>query len=265
MSIANVRTNLAETLNPHHLSVSEGSYDGHRMKNKFGENSAVGTSYEDIRSLGSVKTFATVTGATTTSVVSGSASDQAGTTGALTVKVEGLDLNYNEISEIKTLNGITPTTLTAQYIRVHRMKIITAGSLGYNVGTITASIGSNVEVGIPPQENQTLSTALTVPRNHIIYIDVFSIFSESSKILTLRFQIRPFGSVWQTKRLMTIDRLLHHDIFIIALEKSDIRVQAKISTGTAAIAADYLYHLVNYGDNYNAVAAFAAEGGDSNP
>lgn len=72
--------------------------------------------------------------------LSASASDTAAGTGARTVMVQGLDANFNSISETVTMNGVTPVTTVNNYIRVNGFNLLTAGSGNTNAGDITLRV-----------------------------------------------------------------------------------------------------------------------------
>lgn len=96
-----------------------------------------------------LNTFAS--GLITLSIASTSALDTSAGTGARTMTIEGLDENYREMPlETITLNGTTPVNSTAQYFRINRMTVITAGSTRINQGDIF--IGDSADTftaGIP--------------------------------------------------------------------------------------------------------------------
>lgn len=69
-------------------------------------------------------------------VASASANDTAAGTGARTIKVYGLDKDYNPLIETITLNGQTPVVGTLNFIRVFAAYVATAGSGGVNAGDI---------------------------------------------------------------------------------------------------------------------------------
>ena len=87
------------------LAVSSGEIEGAKIVSKFGENPAVGTSEETIWDAGGVYDYLTT--ASQLDVTSTDADDTDGGNGARTVVLEGLDANYNEITETVTMDGLT--------------------------------------------------------------------------------------------------------------------------------------------------------------
>ena len=84
---------------------------------KFGRNNDIDTSTvpEEIWNGGGLRYYPSTAAAL--NVVSTNANDTAAGTGARTVRVTGLDANWNEISEIVTLNGLTPVQTVNSYLR----------------------------------------------------------------------------------------------------------------------------------------------------
>lgn len=134
---------------------------------KFGHNPDIdtGTDPEDVWSQGGIYAFPTAAAATT--IVSTSTSDAAAGTGARTVFVEGLDGNYLTASEIVTMNGTNAVTLSTQYLRINRVRVITHGSDSgkSNVGVITVLHGATVLAHIIADHGQTLQAVYTVAAN----------------------------------------------------------------------------------------------------
>jgi hypothetical protein len=80
------------------------------------------------------------TTATKLEILSSSANDTAAGTGARTMMIAGLDANFNPISEVITMNGVTPVQSVNNYLRVNGLNIVTAGSGGQNAGDITLRV-----------------------------------------------------------------------------------------------------------------------------
>jgi hypothetical protein len=87
-------------------------------------------------------------------------------TGARTVEIEGLNENWEVTTETVTLDGTNDVETSNRYWRIYRMKVLTAGSGGYNVGIITATtqaVGTTVTAQIAIGNNQTMMAIYTVP------------------------------------------------------------------------------------------------------
>lgn len=72
--------------------------------------------------------------------LSASANDTAAGTGARTFVIQGLDANFNQISETITLNGVTPVQTVNTFTRVNSFMIVTAGSGNTNAGDVTLRV-----------------------------------------------------------------------------------------------------------------------------
>jgi len=121
------------------FAIAEGRVIGHRLEEKFGRHDDIqaGTE-EDVFSYGS--SFFYPTSAATVAAFSHSASDDGTSSplgsGARSIRVYGVDGNYDEIAETITLNAATPVDSTLEFLRVWRVKCIDVGSGGINAGNI---------------------------------------------------------------------------------------------------------------------------------
>lgn len=78
--------------------------------------------------------------AQTLELVSASANDALGGTGARSFLVSGLDVNFNLISETVQTNGTTPVSTVNSFMRVNSMQINGAGSGLTNAGDMTLRV-----------------------------------------------------------------------------------------------------------------------------
>lgn len=81
-------------------------------------------------------------GAVSVEIISDSANDDDGNTGANTVKVDGLDANLDPISETATMNGTNAVALSTQFYRINNMSVMTAGAMLMNVGNVRLRVAS---------------------------------------------------------------------------------------------------------------------------
>lgn len=138
---------------------------------KFGLNEDVDASSapEDIWDGGGIYTGFPTGSAETITVVSTSTSDTAAGVGARTVRIIGLDTNYNMQTEDVTLNGTTQVVTVATWKRVRSVYVQTAGSTGWNVGTLTVrhtTTSANIFSLIQPGMGQGHFCAFTVPAGY---------------------------------------------------------------------------------------------------
>lgn len=219
-------------------------------QNKFGYNSAVGTSQEEIWNVGGVEAY--LSSAETMNIVSTSTDDDGAPvgTGARTLTIFGLDNDWLPISETITLNGTTNVLTSNSYLRVFRMIVNTAGSTGGNVGTITATASSaaSVHAQINPTDNQTLKINFSIPANKYGVITYAEIGTAKADDCEVRLKVRPFGEVFQTKRLLNFfeSTVSFSNIIPILLPpKSDITITALSSAGGVKVSANIDYYLID--------------------
>lgn len=211
--------------------------------NKFGYNTAVGTSYEVLSDLG---TDPLPTTAAAVSLVSSSGNDTAGGTGAQTVEVQGLDANYNLQTSVVTMAGVSAaTTGSDEYLRVFRMRVLTAGTNETNVGNITASIGGTDIARISADAGQTLMGIYTVPAGYTAFLKKFQASISKNQEATVQFRTKTFNSgAWQVKgQFGTFASIIEYD-YTIPLrieEKTDIQFRAKAgATSEMGVVFDLL-------------------------
>lgn len=178
---------------------------------KFGANPAVsaGGGYEDVWEGGGLYPFPTSAGVL--AVVSASAEDAVGGTGTPQVRIEGLDANYDELSETVTLTGTTPVNTTGAFLRVNRMFILgTPGTNGTNVGLITATHGVAGVVGrVGANEGQTLQAVYTVPRGYNGFLQAYHVHIEGGANAVIdaeiyrRVNLGTFAGGWRNARIGT--------------------------------------------------------------
>jgi hypothetical protein len=159
-------------LNPRdfYMETAKGN-TGMSYVNKFGLNLDVDAA-EDVWLNGGTITWPT--SAESLEIVSSSTNDDgdpAGT-GARTVRIYGVDGSWAAQQEDVTLNGTTAVALANTYFRVNRMKVLTAGSLTSNEGTLTLRVASAgaTRLTIGAAQGQSLYAAWTLPTGTTGYI-----------------------------------------------------------------------------------------------
>lgn len=99
-------------------------------------------------------------------IVSTDANDASGGTGLQTMRIWGLTAwDANEGFEDVTLNGLTDVPTENAYVIIHRMKKLTSGASGPNVGTVTATAATDATVtaAMLPGQGQTQMAIFGVP------------------------------------------------------------------------------------------------------
>jgi hypothetical protein len=241
---------------PFDLQVARGQITFHEAFCQFGINTAVGTSNETVWIGSNTYTFPTV--AAVMKISSSSTDDDAAGTGARTVLVDGLNANYERVTEIVSLDGQTQVDTTNSYIRVNKMIVLTAGSGGTSVGNIYAGTGAAVS-GVPPTvvnqtgilANETESAFYTVPAGYTAFINMWTMSSGNTtpdEWTRFTLRVRPFGGVFGIKAQYHIAASGIYECkaaYPLPIpEKADLEVLAATSDGSASVSTQLQIILV---------------------
>jgi hypothetical protein len=157
------------------LQVARGQIPGHRSVTVFGYNGDVDTTEVTVwPHTGLTPHPAT---AIQIKVSSSNAADTSAGTGARTVLIEGLNADYNEISEVVSLTGQTAVTTVNSYLRINYAAVATAGSgqsaagdIYIGTGTVTAGVPATMYDLIKFNYNDTVTGHYTVPAGYTGYL-----------------------------------------------------------------------------------------------
>lgn len=245
---------------PFNTMVAAGYMPGVDFINKFGYNSDIDTTStpEDIWGPGGVYTGFPTGNPETLEIFSSSAEDDEDEatppgTGAYTLRISGLEtaLSTEYTTEDVTLQGTTPVTTTKSWYRMNRAFVLTAGSTGANVGTITirhSSTTSNIFAVMPAALGQTTIACWTVPHDNVFLLDHFSSrCARSANTATsaqVALQIRQAGGAWRTREISRITNSapISEDLnFPIRIEGlADIRMRCTtVGASDTAITAGF--------------------------
>ena len=215
------------------LAVQRGDVNNFSGVQKFGYNSSVGTSFETIWDGGGDYTFITSSG--TATATSSDTDDNTGT-----VKIFGLDSNYDLAEETLTIGG---SAGTVSFIRVFRAVMITANTGNANVGTITITVSSTTVAQIRAGYGQSLMCVYTIPRKYNAYLMQIDLGSSKDLENEIRFISKEIdnGNVWNTKAFITTRGGFVEKNYIVPIkftEKTDLELIAKASA-TSSISAGF--------------------------
>lgn len=157
-----------------HLEIARGNIAGQSKVNKFGRNTSVGTTAEDIWDGGGI--WIAPTTARTHDIASDNAADTSAGAGARTIRVFGLTgWGSAEVSEDITMNGTSNVATANSYVIIHRMLVLTKGATDVNVGTITATAQTDATVTaqINPSEGQTQMAIYGIPSTQKGYMTAY--------------------------------------------------------------------------------------------
>lgn len=209
---------------PAALEIPEGEITGHYAVNKFGRcTNADAADPTDIWDRANATNDQAIWLAPTAARVHAiaSTSDNDGktgapsSTGARTVQVYGLKTwDLAETSEVVTLDGTTAVNTANSYVIIHRIKVLTSGASGPNIGTITATAATDATVTaqIQPLEGQTQMAIYGIPSTQKAFMTGFygSLERDSptgaSALLKLIwcFDVENQPTVFQVKHTVTI-------------------------------------------------------------
>jgi len=246
------------TFEPFELQVSRGQIQGHRNVTVFGFNQDVDTTQVSVWPLPSLITFPSA--ALQMTVSSTSANDTAAGTGARTVVVQGLDANYNEVTETVTLNGQTPVTMTASLLRVNYVLVGTTGSgntaagdIYIGTGTVTAGVPATAYDIIKFDYNNTTTGSYTVPAGYTAYVSqgLFSAGqSTGSSPVQGRLLTRGVDNIRRTAAITTVNNGVANYVFEYPLaipEKTTVEATAVGTANNNSVSSMFILLLVKEG------------------
>ena len=226
---------------PYLFSVAEGVIVGHQSLLKFGTRTAVAAATESVIWEGTAPTYTYLPTTQQLKVSSTSAVDTALGTGARTLRLIGLDTNYDEIQEDLILNGITAVTTVNSYSRVFRAYVLTCGTGLTNAGTISVlnNASTVTQLVINPNDSQTLMTMWTVPRGKTLWLTSLSFSTDSNKGARISIYIRQLdgGILYPWRIQYRAYTFSGNEIFPFGIpfripEKTDIEI--RVSTPASA-------------------------------
>ena len=194
---------------------------------KFGAVVTTSAVYDTVWSYGGVYTFPS--SADIITVTSTSSEDAAGQTGALTVRLQGLDANYNEVEEDFILNGTVGVAGTVEFLRTHRAFVLTGNNDNNNVGDINFTHSVGVTCQIAAGMGQSQVTFYTIPAGKSGYLRSFAATMNKNQENTVRlFQKKPDGGVFRLASELNLYNSNMHTTYSIPLyftEKTDLEVR----------------------------------------
>ena len=222
------------------VNISRGLVRGAISINKFGYNPAIpNNGHETIWDGSNVYTYAPTPG--TAAVTSADSNDNGGT-----VEIQGLDANYNLVSETLTIGG---SAGSAVFRRVFRAILLTANTGTTNQGDVTVTVDSTAVAIISEERGQTLMAMYTIPAGYTGYILQQDMGSEKDLEHEIQLVIRNGtpGAPWQTKSFITMRGGFSEKDFKLPIsipEKYDIEMRAKASA-ISAVSAGFELLLVD--------------------
>lgn len=218
------------TSEPFELQVARGQISGHEIRNVFGTNESIGTTFRTAWENNTALPF--LSSEQQLSLVSTNASDT-----GVSVLVVGVDGEYEAQQEVVALNGTTPVSTTKPFFRINDLICVVGNALG----DITASYSGVVYAKIIAGRGKNQASVFTVPKNYCFYllrIDAFTATANNdTKIMTFRNRVTfSDGRVLNVAQTSFIQRMdIARGIPFPVDEKSTIEFQLKMSSQTADI------------------------------
>jgi hypothetical protein len=214
-----------------YFPVAKGQVAGHEYRNIFGFASGIGTSFTTPWELASTTAYAFPASALQMTLASSSASDT-----AVVVRINGLDADYNPISELVELDGTNGVTTTNNYRRINDL-ITTSGNA---VGNITAKNSTTTYAQITAGKGRNQAALYTVPAGHTLFltrIDAFSATATGNKYLTFQNKNTWFnGTVYQVAETTFLNEMkITRQVPFPITEKTDLEFQVKFSSSTGEV------------------------------
>lgn len=208
------------------LNIARGLVKSTRSINIFGYNSNVGINFIPLWENNTAYTYPN--NALQMVAVSTSTSDT-----NVTIKIDGLDEDYNEITDNVTLTGTTPIVINTNFFRINNVITIS----GNASGNVEISNNSIVYAKIRAGEGKNQASIYTVPANHCFYlqrIDAFSATALSNKYLFFRnFLTLTNGVNLRVAETTFVNNMNIHRITPFKYDqKTDIMLEGKSSTQT---------------------------------
>lgn len=225
------------------IPIANGGVDGYSSVHKFGlvdgNSGSPATIWTAANTAGGVL-YTWQTEANTVSANSTVAETQ-------TITVEGLDANYNEVSEDIVLTGSTETAeSTTEFLRVHRACIRTGNT---NTGRISINHNSSDDKisEIAAGFGQTLQAFYTVPAGKTAYLSRMRASSSKQSSATIVLFVREFGGAFRAQSTVSLYSGNAQTVFDTPLkitEKSDIEARV-IGNTNNTLSVDFDMILVD--------------------
>lgn len=236
------------------IMVANGDIEGTSHIEKFGLNLLVGISNETIWDAGTsspLYQYPAVGEPTQVQLTSTSVEDSPTGDGARTIRIEGLDANYDEISEILS----TGETTTVGYIRIFRMVVVVSGVSGVNEGTINATCitSGNVlgQIGVDGTgptaagRGQTFMALYTIPAGKTGYITQWTLGSGKQNadvvgMLMTRDPNEPDDGSWNARDVITAAATTYAKSYKVPIKVNagdDIEVRGRTSVAAGSVVS----------------------------
>ena len=223
---------------PYQYQIAEGNIAGHTAVRRFGRNPDVAATPETLSAISTLMYYPPA--AEILKIRSDDADDDGAPvdTGARTVWIQGLNDDYEIITDTITMNGTTAVDSNVAFLRVFKAMVLTTGASLSNEGTITVYGNDNASkiLAISETKNESHEATYTVPAGQTMYVSYLVMSEASNKGSTFGLHMRPFGGLFYTKRefqLISSSLVLDIQEPLPVAEKTDVEMRV---TGILAAA-----------------------------
>jgi hypothetical protein len=234
------------------IQVSDGSIPGVAYIEKFGMNTDVDANKETIWDGGGIYAYQPT--ATPISVTSDAPTfDLPGGTGARSVEVQGLDGDYNLVTETIFLGAVG----TQPFLRIFRVKVALSGSEGINHGNIfircqvtnvvLAQIGLDGIGSNAAGRGQTFMALYTIPAGKTGYLTQWTVGAgkantDAIATFMVRNTLLVGDGAWNARDIITVSATTYSKDYKIPMqipEKHDIEVRAYSSINNSLVSSSF--------------------------
>ena len=163
------------------------------------------------------------------------------------VLIDGLDVNYAEISEVLALNGQTGVDTTLEYLRINTMTVLTdspQGNISLGTGLAVLGIPANTYAYINAGDNVTNAAVYTVPAGYTLRLASGSISaggSTGSQTVTAKFRSRIGGVTYLTANISIANnyQFFPYNPALELPEKTDVYNNVATSANVSSVSATF--------------------------
>lgn len=226
---------------PYFLQVSRGLIDGHKRVFKFGYNGEIQNIEETIWDVGGLYAYPS-SAVTMTATSSSGATDE-----NVEVTIQGVDTNYDELSETVTLNASGTATTSGSFLRVYRA-FVSGGTA--SAGNISITNGGTTYAYLSAADQQSLMAMWTVPAGYTAYlfqIDTTAFTVQNNKVATIRMLTREVNGVFRTQNKFDLFQGSYHQDITCPQpipEKTDIEFRAIADSSNADLRVAATFDII---------------------
>lgn len=227
------------------LAIAQGDVNYYSSIHKFGANFNIDTQStpESIWTAGGLYPWSSLSTAQTLYVISTSSNDTD------TVSLEGLDSNYQPLSEVVQVSGTNAVTTSNQFLRIFRMEYNHGGT---NDGVITARVTNGtgtVVAQIDASLAQSLMAIYTVPTGFTAYMTNLDCSTSKGDDIQFQLYAREVSTAFRIKHISEVYQSNYRYDFHVPLkflEKTDIdMIAAEVANANTKVTANFDLILVD--------------------